>query len=65
MILMAILFILLVLIKVLMINNFFKKNILDLKHGYDENEIINLSFTTFGNYNSCPLKYKLSHELEV
>lgn len=40
-----------------------KINILDPKHASEEEEIINLSFTSLENYNECPFKYKLSDEL--
>ena len=38
-------------------------NILEPRHVYDGEEIINLSFTALENYNECPFKYKLSNEL--
>ncbi|MBQ9026345.1 MAG: PD-(D/E)XK nuclease family protein, partial [Methanobrevibacter sp.] len=38
-------------------------NILDPKHSDDDEEIINLSFTALENYNECPFKYKMIHEL--
>ena len=38
-------------------------NILDPKHGDEDEEIINLSFTALENYNECPFKYKMINEL--
>lgn len=40
-----------------------KINLLDPKHTYESDELINLSFTSLENYNECPFKYKLSDEL--
>ena len=38
-------------------------NILEPKHGEDDEELVNLSFTALENYNECPFKYKLCDEL--
>ena len=39
-------------------------NILEPKDTTPKEEIVNLSFTALQNYNECPLKYKLSNELQ-
>lgn len=39
-------------------------NILEPKQKTPKEEIVNLSFTALQNYNECPLKYKLSNELQ-